>query len=195
MKKIQGLSVLATLAIAIGLISWAGTLNAQTAPATPSAPTTQPSDTPQTQPPSTAPTPAPTPDASAPSNTAPTSTQSPSTQSPSTPNTPDQASPSAPSTPTTPPSSAAPSTSSPDSSATAGSAAGANGAQVFAGTVEKQGDKYVLKDDSGKTYDIDHQSDVAKFEGKRGRVQGTLDPAPNKIMVTYASPFITRVRS
>lgn len=46
----------------------------------------------------------------------------------------------------------------------------------------KQGDKYVLKDDAGKTYDIDHQSDVAKFEGKRVRVQGTLDPS-GKIMV------------
>ena len=46
----------------------------------------------------------------------------------------------------------------------------------------KQGDKYVLKDDSGKTYDIDHQTDVAKFEGKRVRVQGTLDPS-GKIMV------------
>jgi len=34
--------------------------------------------------------------------------------------------------------------------------------------VEKQGDKCVLKDDAGKTYDIDHQTDVAKFEGKRG---------------------------
>ena len=46
----------------------------------------------------------------------------------------------------------------------------------------KQGDKYVLKDDAGKTYDIDHQTDVAKFEGKRVRVQGTLDPS-GKILV------------
>ena len=47
----------------------------------------------------------------------------------------------------------------------------------------KQGDKYVLKDDSGTTYDIDHQSEVAKFDGKRVRVQGTLDPTGKKIMV------------
>ena len=46
----------------------------------------------------------------------------------------------------------------------------------------KQGDKYVLKDEAGKTYDIDHQSDVAKFEGKRVRVQGTLD-SNGKILV------------
>jgi len=33
----------------------------------------------------------------------------------------------------------------------------------------------MLKDDSGKMWDIDHQTDVAKFEGKRVRVKGTLD--------------------
>ena len=49
--------------------------------------------------------------------------------------------------------------------------------------MEKQGDKYVLKDDAGKTYDIDHQTDVAKFEGKRVRVQGTLDETGKKILV------------
>jgi len=54
--------------------------------------------------------------------------------------------------------------------------------QTFSGTVVKQGDKYMLKDDSGKMYDIDHQSDVAKFEGKRVRVEGTLD-ANGKILV------------
>jgi hypothetical protein len=41
----------------------------------------------------------------------------------------------------------------------------------------------VLKDDSGKTYDIDHQTDVAKFEGKRVRVQGSLDSTGTKIQV------------
>lgn len=59
----------------------------------------------------------------------------------------------------------------------------AAGTQTFAGTVVKQGDKYVLKDDSGHTYDIDHQDDVKKFEGKRVRVQGSLDPSTNTIMV------------
>ena len=66
------------------------------------------------------------------------------------------------------------------SSADSGAAAGT---QTFSGTVLKQKDKYVLKDDSGHTYDIDHQDEVKKFEGKRVRVQGTLDPATNKIMV------------
>ena len=49
--------------------------------------------------------------------------------------------------------------------------------------VEKEGDKYVLKDDAGKVYDIDHQTDVAKFEGKRVRVQGKLDETGKKILV------------
>jgi hypothetical protein len=41
----------------------------------------------------------------------------------------------------------------------------------------------MLKDDSGKMWDIDHQTDVAKFEGKRVRVKGTLDASGTKIMV------------
>jgi uncharacterized protein DUF5818 len=57
------------------------------------------------------------------------------------------------------------------------------GTRTFWGTVVKQGDKYVLKDDSGKTYDIDRQDEVKKFEGKRVRIQGTLDPSSSKIMV------------
>ena len=60
---------------------------------------------------------------------------------------------------------------------------GASDSQSFSGTVVKSGDKYVLKDDAGKTYDIDHQDDVKKFEGKRVRVQGKLDDTGTKIMV------------
>ena len=72
----------------------------------------------------------------------------------------------------------------PESGSSAASGAPTDsGSQTFSGTVTKQGDKYVLKDDSGKTYDIDHQDEVKKFDGKRVRVQGTLDPATNKIMV------------
>ena len=47
--------------------------------------------------------------------------------------------------------------------------------QSFSGTVVKAGDKYVLQDASGKTYDIDHQDEVKKYEGKQVRVKGTLD--------------------
>lgn len=49
--------------------------------------------------------------------------------------------------------------------------------------MEKQGDKYVLRDDTGKVYDIDHQDEVKKFDGKRVRVKGTLDETGKKIMV------------
>ena len=42
---------------------------------------------------------------------------------------------------------------------------------------------WALKTDSGKTYDIDHQDDVKKFEGKKVRVQGKLDETGTKIQV------------
>ena len=174
MKKIQSLSFLATLAIAFGMISWSGAAHAQTTstPSDQQQPQTQP--TPQNQP---------TPDMPPADQQKPDSSQTPTSQQPSS-QTPDAQSPSQ----TPPPDTQSPSNSpdSPDSrkSPTAGSSsATGTDSQVFSGTVVKQGDKYVLKDDAGKTYDIDHQTDVAKFEGKRVRVQGTLDPSGNKIMV------------
>jgi hypothetical protein len=58
----------------------------------------------------------------------------------------------------------------------------AGAVQNFSGTVVKSGDKYVLQDEaSGKTYDVDHQDEVQKFEGKRVRVKGTLDAGGNLI--------------
>ena len=120
------------------------------------APTTSPDR--QAQQPSSSP------DATRPQSTQ--ETQAPSSQSPDT--------------TTPPPSSQTPESGAQGSAADSGAAAGT---QTFSGTVVKQGDKYVLKDDSGKTYDIDHQDEVKKFEGKRVRVQGTLDPSTNKIMV------------
>jgi len=60
----------------------------------------------------------------------------------------------------------------------------ATAVQSFTGTVVKQGDKYMLQDaDSGNTYDIDHQDEVAKFDGKRVKVKGTLDPSGKMIHV------------
>ena len=153
MKKFLTLSSLATLAVVIGIVSWGSQLNAQTTPSTtPDRQAQQPSSTPQTQP-----TPSP--------EMPPASQQTPNAQTP-----PSQ----------TPDTTAPESGSKAETSSAAG--AGENGAQTFSGTVVKQGDKYVLKDDSGKIYDIDHQTDVAKFDGKRVRVQGTLD-ANGKIMV------------
>src|SRR5579872_580273 len=206
-KKIQSLSFLATLAVVIGMISWGSALNAQS---TPSAPADQ--QTPQTQPapsPEMPPAAQQTPSSSTPSSQTPSSTPDQSSQSPSsspspssqTPSqapssTPDQSAqpPASSQTPSAqPPASQTPDATAPESgsktanpsgSAASSGAAASNpdGSQTFSGTVVKQGDKYVLKDDAGKTYDIDHQTDVAKFEGKRVRVQGTLDPS-GKIMV------------
>ncbi len=49
-------------------------------------------------------------------------------------------------------------------------------AQSFTGTIVKAGDKYKFQDTaSGNTYDIDHQDEVAKYEGKKVKVHGTLD--------------------
>jgi hypothetical protein len=56
--------------------------------------------------------------------------------------------------------------------------------QTFTGTIVKQGDKYMLQDAaSGTTYDIDHQDEVKKFEGKKVKVRGTLDSTGKKILV------------
>ena len=58
-----------------------------------------------------------------------------------------------------------------------------NGGQTFTGTVVQQGDKYVLQSENGKVYDIDHQDQVKKFEGKRVRVHGTLDASGKMIHI------------
>jgi len=151
--RIQSLSFLATLAVVVGMISWGGALNAQTTPSTP---------TDQQQP-----------QAQQPSPDTPPSQQSPQTQP-------------APA-PEPPPAAQQPQDSqAPDQAQTPSSKAGtpsATDSQVFSGTVMKSGDKYVLKDDSGHTYDIDHQDEVKKYDGKRVRVQGTLDPTGTKIQV------------
>jgi len=36
----------------------------------------------------------------------------------------------------------------------------------------RQDNKYVLQADDGKTYEIDHQDEVKKYEGKKIRVTG-----------------------
>jgi hypothetical protein len=60
----------------------------------------------------------------------------------------------------------------------------ATGVQSFTGTVVKSGDKYVFQDAaSGNTYDIDHQDEVQKFEGKRVKVHGTLDASGKMIHI------------
>jgi uncharacterized protein YdeI (BOF family) len=56
------------------------------------------------------------------------------------------------------------------------------GAQSFTGTIVKSGDKWMFQDAaSGNTYDIDHQDQVQKFEGKKVTVHGTLDASAKMI--------------
>jgi uncharacterized protein YdeI (BOF family) len=56
------------------------------------------------------------------------------------------------------------------------------GSQTFTGTIVKAGDKYVFQDEaSGNTYDIDHQDEVQKFEGKKVKVHGKLDASGKMI--------------
>lgn len=166
--KMQSLSFLATLALVLGMISWGSALNAQTTPSTPSDQATQPAPTPDTSPTQQKPETTPTPSPDAP----PATQQTPTAQTPSATQTPNATQTTDPAQPPTPK----------DSTPTA-APTGASDSQVFSGTVEKSGDKYVLKTDSGKTYDIDHQDDVKKFEGKRVRVQGKLDDSGTKIQV------------
>jgi uncharacterized protein YdeI (BOF family) len=60
----------------------------------------------------------------------------------------------------------------------------ATGSKEYVGTIVKQGDKYVFQDTaSGSTYDIDHQDEVKKFDGKKVRVHGTMDPDGKTIHV------------
>ncbi len=59
-----------------------------------------------------------------------------------------------------------------------------SGVQTFSGTIVKSGNKYMFQDAaSGNTYDIDHQDEVQKYEGKKVTVHGTLDAAAKMIHV------------
>jgi uncharacterized protein YdeI (BOF family) len=55
--------------------------------------------------------------------------------------------------------------------------------QIFAGTIVKAGDKYVLQDASGTSYDIDRQDLAKGHEGQKVRIKGTLDPDGKTIHV------------
>ena len=57
-------------------------------------------------------------------------------------------------------------------------------ATTFTGTIAKNGERFVLKDEGGKSwYDLDDQQTAGKFAGKRVRVTGTLDASNNTIRV------------
>ena len=150
-KRIRSISFIATLAVAIGVISWGSALYGQNTPAAP------------------------------PDQQAPSSQQSPNTTPPPD-TTPSQQQP--PDT-TAPPSSQQPANGgASDPSATSG----ATDSQTFSGTVEKQGDKYVLKASDNKTYQIDDQEKAKKFEGQQVKIVGSLDVSTNTIHLESIEP-------
>ncbi len=152
-NRFQSFSFLLTLGIVLGLVAFGGTLQAQQTPPQSQQPMPETQQPPQQQAPTQAP------------DQTPTTEQTPAPQQPSS--------------QTTPPSGQA--TQPSDSQA---QSSDASGVQTFTGTVVKQGDKYVLQDAaSGTSYDIDHQDEVKKFEGKKVRVHGTLDASGKMIHV------------
>jgi hypothetical protein len=106
------------------------------------------------------------PDQASPSQQAPNQ-QTPTQQAPNDPNA------QQPSQPSQPPAQSAPD---------AQSQSSASG-QVFAGTIVKTGDKYVLQSSTGTAYEVDRQDLLAKYEGKQVRINGTLDPDGKTIHV------------
>jgi hypothetical protein len=48
-------------------------------------------------------------------------------------------------------------------------------AQTFTGTIVKDGAKYILKESSGTTYQLDDQDNAKQYEGKQVKILGNLD--------------------
>jgi hypothetical protein len=56
--------------------------------------------------------------------------------------------------------------------------------KTFTGTISKNGQQFILADDSSKaSYLLDDQQQAGKYAGKRVRVTGTLDATNNTIRV------------
>jgi uncharacterized protein YdeI (BOF family) len=56
--------------------------------------------------------------------------------------------------------------------------------KTFSGTISKNGDQFVLRDEGGNTsYQLDDQEKAGKFDGKKVKVTGTLDQANNLIRI------------
>ena len=56
-------------------------------------------------------------------------------------------------------------------------------AHTFAGTIIKDGSKYVLKVADNSTYQLDDQEKVKQYEGKQVRVSATLDAKVNMLRI------------
>jgi hypothetical protein len=56
-------------------------------------------------------------------------------------------------------------------------------AQTFTGTIMKDGSKWILKDSSGTTYQLDDQNNAKQYEGKQVKVAGSLDAKTNTLHI------------
>src|SRR5277367_3824797 len=57
-------------------------------------------------------------------------------------------------------------------------------AKTFSGTISKNGDQFILRDDAANSsYQLDDQEKASKFEGKKVKVTGTFDQANNLIRI------------
>ncbi len=61
-------------------------------------------------------------------------------------------------------------------------------AQIFTGKIVKSGSKFMLRDSSNKTYQLDNQEKAKQFQGKSVKVTGTLDESTETIQVTAIEP-------
>lgn len=62
-------------------------------------------------------------------------------------------------------------------------------AQAFVGTINKQGDNFLLKVSETISYKLDNQEEVQQYDGKRVRVTGTLDTSANLVHVDKVEPL------
>lgn len=57
-------------------------------------------------------------------------------------------------------------------------------AQIFTGTIVKDGMRYVLKVSSNSVYQLDDQERARQYEGKQVKIAGTLDVTGNSLHIT-----------
>ncbi len=64
-----------------------------------------------------------------------------------------------------------------------------SGAQSFAGTITKSGDKLVLQSSTSQTaYQLDDQDKAKQYEGKKVTVMATMDSSTNTLNVVDITP-------
>jgi hypothetical protein len=61
-------------------------------------------------------------------------------------------------------------------------------AVTFSGTIERNGEQFVLRENSGQIYRLDDPKDAQAFEGKAVSVTGKLDPSQRMIHVERITP-------